>query len=193
MHLTSGWRVPPGSGRVVVSAFRLMVEPWYKKYLRHEYLESFLFCLLCSLVPLLLAYQVRAPWLPILIGGLILAGINILSWKEGIDARLDQFFAEELPVLRWLAREQVPDCGEKIKRSLILKDELWNELLDKPSLFFLHVPSRENSSAKEALVEEELHCSLVRYRNRLAILNCGRRTIYALAVLASVLLSKDTH
>lgn len=103
-----------------------------------------------------------------------------------------KFFAEELPVFRWLAREQVPGYGEKIKSSFMLKDEIWNDLLAKPSLFALHVPSREDSNAKEALVEKELDFFLVRHRNRLAVLNCGKRTIYALIVFAAILLLRNS-
>ncbi len=167
---------------------------WYKRYFKSNYAESLIFASLCVAAPTVLAWHFVLFLLPIHVValGLTLAGMNTWAWKEAINSTAHQFFAEELPVLRWLARVEVVGYGQKLEQHLAPSNALWSDVLDDP-LLSPRVPqpfsSFQEPGAKEAFVEEELNFFVHRHRNRLAMLYCAKTTIYVFSVLALVVLA----
>ena len=199
----------------MVDPYLRMADPLYKYF---KFVGSFGFGLLCTATPLIFAWHLGAPLISFLVGGLILAGMNSWAWKTGVSASNGDFVAEEVPLFRWLNRPGTGEpakgyvianapwlytpssskqyATKKTVAYLSSNTELWQDLLDWQGLA-LDVPrppadfsSFEDPEAKKAFVRIELEWFGDRNRNRRAMLYCAKTTIYALAVLALVVLSR---
>ena len=170
-----------------------MPEPNYKRYLRRTYLESILFGLLCIATPLLFAWQFGVQFYVLLVGGLLLALLNAVAWKDGMSVSNEQFIADEIPLLRLLLRGgggnvaggiflATPWSYSKTIEHLSGNTEIWDSLLVENRK--MKIPDLEDPGARETFVRGEVQLLADRYRNQRALAFCAKATIYSMAIIA---------